>query len=137
MPKPRVNVYLYRLFERAFQLALSFPCFMLICCLPCDERFSFLFYWMCTDFFFHRSSGSSAPFPNSCSSSAQEKKRFTGKDIFRDIKDGLCTISGIRKKFSFSPLGGFRVNFSLVAFEFLLPFFHRLHKVKGAMHLIS
>ena len=61
----------------------------------------------------------------------QEKKRFTGKDIFSDIKDGLHYIWH-QKEILFLLLVASSVNFFFAAFEFLLPFSNRLYGVKGA-----
>lgn len=61
----------------------------------------------------------------------QEKKRFTGKDIFSDIKDGLHYIWH-QKEIFFLLLVASSVNFFFAAFEFLLPFSNRLYGVKGA-----
>ena len=61
----------------------------------------------------------------------QEKKRFTGKDIFSDIKDGLHYIWR-QKEIFFLLLVASSVNFFFAAFEFLLPFSNRLYGVKGA-----
>ena len=61
----------------------------------------------------------------------QEKKRFTGKDIFSDIKDGLHYIWH-QKEIFFLLLAASSVNFFFAAFEFLLPFSNRLYGVKGA-----
>ena len=61
----------------------------------------------------------------------QEKKRFTGKDIFSDMKDGLNYIWH-QKEIFFLLLVASSVNFFFAAFEFLLPFSNRLYGVKGA-----
>ena len=61
----------------------------------------------------------------------QEKKQFTGKDIFSDIKDGLHYIWH-QKDIFFLLLVASSVNFFFAAFEFLLPFSNRLYGVKGA-----
>ena len=61
----------------------------------------------------------------------QESKRFTGKDIFSDIKDGLDYIWH-QKEIFFLLLVASSVNFFFAAFEFLLPFSNRLYEVKGA-----
>ena len=61
----------------------------------------------------------------------QEKKRFTAKDIFSDIKDGLHYIWQ-QKEIFFLLLVASSVNFFFAAFEFLLPFSNRLYGVKGA-----
>ena len=61
----------------------------------------------------------------------QEKKRFTGKDIFSDIKDGLHYIWH-QKEIFFLLLVASSVNFFFAAFEFLLPFSNQLYGVKGA-----
>ena len=61
----------------------------------------------------------------------QEKKRFTGKDIFSDMKDGLDYIWH-QKEIFFLLLVASSVNFFFAAFEFLLPFSNRLYEVKGA-----
>ena len=65
----------------------------------------------------------------------QEKKRFTGKDIFSDIKDGLHYIWH-QKEIFFLLLVASSVNFFFAAFEFLLPFSNRLYGVKGAYSTI-
>ena len=61
----------------------------------------------------------------------QEKKQFTGKDIFSDIKDGLDYIWH-QKEIFLLLLVASSVNFFFAAFEFLLPFSNRLYGVKGA-----
>ena len=61
----------------------------------------------------------------------QEKKQFTGKDIFSDIKDGVHYIWQ-QKEIFFLLLVASSVNFFFAAFEFLLPFSNRLYGVKGA-----
>ena len=61
----------------------------------------------------------------------QEKKKFTGKDIFSDIKDGLHYIWH-QKEIFFLLLVASSVHFFFAAFEFLLPFSNRLYGVKGA-----
>ena len=61
----------------------------------------------------------------------QEKKQFTGKDIFSDIKEGLDYIWH-QKDILFLLLVASGVNFFFAAFEFLLPFSNRLYGVKGA-----
>ena len=61
----------------------------------------------------------------------QEKKQFTGKDIFSDIKEGLDYIWH-QKEIFFLLLVASGVNFFFAAFEFLLPFSNRLYGVKGA-----
>ena len=61
----------------------------------------------------------------------QEKKQFTGKDIFSDMKDGLDYIWH-QKEIFFLLLVASSVNFFFAAFEFLLPFSNRLYGVKGA-----
>ena len=61
----------------------------------------------------------------------QEKKGFTAKDIFSDIKDGLHYIWQ-QKDIFFLLLVASSVNFFFAAFEFLLPFSNRLYGVKGA-----
>ena len=61
----------------------------------------------------------------------QERKQFTGKDIFSDIKDGLDYIWH-QKEIFFLLLVASIVNFFFAAFEFLLPFSNRLYGVKGA-----
>ena len=61
----------------------------------------------------------------------QEKKKFTGKDIFSDIKDGLHYIWH-QKEIFFLLLVASSMNFFFAAFEFLLPFSNRLYGVKGA-----
>ena len=61
----------------------------------------------------------------------QERKQFTGKDIFSDMKDGLDYIWH-QKEIFFLLLVASSVNFFFAAFEFLLPFSNRLYGVKGA-----
>ena len=61
----------------------------------------------------------------------QEKKQFTGKDIFSDIKEGVDYIWH-QKDIFFLLLVASGVNFFFAAFEFLLPFSNRLYGVKGA-----
>ena len=61
----------------------------------------------------------------------QEKKQFTGKDIFSDIKEGLDYIWH-QKDIFFLLLVASGVNFFFAAFEFLLPFSNQLYGVKGA-----
>ena len=61
----------------------------------------------------------------------QESKRFTGKDIFSYIKDGLDYIWH-QKEIFLLLLVASSVNFFFAAFEFLLPFSNRLYGVKGA-----
>ena len=61
----------------------------------------------------------------------QERKQFTGKDIFSDIKDGLDYIWH-QKEIFFLLLVASSVNFFFAAFEFLLPFSNRLYGIKGA-----
>ena len=61
----------------------------------------------------------------------QEKKQFTGKDVFSDIKEGLDYIWH-QKEIFFLLLVASSVNFFFAAFEFLLPFSNRLYEVKGA-----
>ena len=61
----------------------------------------------------------------------QEKKKFTGKDIFADIKDGLHYIRH-QKEIFFLLLVASSVNFFFAAFEFLLPFSNKLYGVDGA-----
>ena len=61
----------------------------------------------------------------------QEKKQFTGKDIFSDIKEGLDYIWH-QKDIFFLLLVASGVNFFFAAFEFLLPFSNRLYGFKGA-----
>lgn len=61
----------------------------------------------------------------------QERKQFTGKDIFSDIKDGLDYIWH-QKEIFFLLLVASSVNFFFAAFEFLIPFSNRLYGVKGA-----
>ena len=61
----------------------------------------------------------------------QEKKQFTGKDIFSDIKEGLDYIWH-QKDIFFLLLVASSVNFFFAAFEFLLPFSNRLYGIKGA-----
>ena len=62
---------------------------------------------------------------------AQEKKPFTGKDIFSDMKAGLDYIWH-QKEIFFLLLVASSVNFFFAAFEFLLPFSNRLYGVNGA-----
>ena len=61
----------------------------------------------------------------------QEKKQFTVKDIFSDIKEGLDYIWH-QKDIFFLLLVASGVNFFFAAFEFLLPFSNQLYGVKGA-----
>ena len=61
----------------------------------------------------------------------QERRQFTGKDIFSDIKDGLDYIWH-QKDIFFLLLVASGVNFFFAAFEFLLPFSNRLYGVNGA-----
>ena len=61
----------------------------------------------------------------------QERKQFTGKDIFSDIKEGLDYIWH-QKDIFFLLLVASGVNFFFAAFEFLLPFSNRLYGGKGA-----
>ena len=61
----------------------------------------------------------------------QERKQFTGKDIFSDIKEGLDYIWH-QKDIFFLLLVASGVNFFFAAFEFLLPFSNRLYGVNGA-----
>ena len=61
----------------------------------------------------------------------QERKQFTGKDIFSDIKGGLDYIWH-QKEIFFLLLVASSVNFFFAAFEFLLPFSNRLYGIKGA-----
>ena len=61
----------------------------------------------------------------------QDKKPFTGKDIFADIKDGLHYIWH-QKEIFFLLLVASSVNFFFAAFEFLLPFSNKLYGVEGA-----
>ena len=61
----------------------------------------------------------------------QDKKPFTGKDIFVDIKDGLHYIWH-QKEIFFLLLVASSVNFFFAAFEFLLPFSNKLYGVQGA-----
>ena len=61
----------------------------------------------------------------------QDKKLFTGKDIFADIKDGLHYIWH-QKEIFFLLLVASSVNFFFAAFEFLLPFSNKLYGVEGA-----
>ena len=65
----------------------------------------------------------------------QEKKQFTGKDIFSDIKEGLDYIWH-QKDIFFLLLVASGVNFFFAAFEFLLPFSNRLYGSKGAYSTI-
>lgn len=61
----------------------------------------------------------------------QEKKAFTGRDIFVDIKDGLHYIWHQQEIF-FLLLVASSVNFFFAAFEFLLPFSNKLYGVQGS-----
>ena len=61
----------------------------------------------------------------------QDKKPFTGKDIFADIKDGLHYIWHQQEIF-FLLLVASSVNFFFAAFEFLLPFSNQLYGSEGA-----
>ena len=61
----------------------------------------------------------------------QEKKQFTGKDIFSDIKEGLDYIWH-HKDIFFLLLVASGVNFFFAAFEFLLPFSNRIYGGNGA-----
>lgn len=61
----------------------------------------------------------------------QDKKPFTGKDIFADIKDGLHYIWH-QKEIFFLLLVASSVNFFFATFEFLLPFSNKLYGVEGA-----
>lgn len=61
----------------------------------------------------------------------QDKKPFTGKAIFADMKDGLGYIWR-QKEIFFLLLVASSVNFFFAAFEFLLPFSNRLYGVEGA-----
>lgn len=61
----------------------------------------------------------------------QEKKAFTGRDIFVDIKDGLHYIWHQQEIF-FLLLVASSVNFFFAAFEFLLPFSNQLYGIQGA-----
>lgn len=61
----------------------------------------------------------------------QEKKAFTGRDIFVDIKDGLHYIWHQQEIF-FLLLVASSVNFFFAAFEFLLPFSNQLYGSEGA-----
>ena len=61
----------------------------------------------------------------------QERRQFTGKDIFSDMKDGLDYIWH-QKEIFLLLLVASSVNFFFAAFEFLLPFSNRLYGVKGA-----
>ena len=61
----------------------------------------------------------------------QDKKPFTGKDIFADIKDGLHYIWH-QKEIFFLLLVASSVNFFFAAFEFLLPFSNQLYGSEGA-----
>ena len=61
----------------------------------------------------------------------QERKQFTGKDIFSDMKHGLNYIWH-QKEIFFLLLVASSVNFFFAAFEFLLPFSNRLYGFKGA-----
>ena len=60
-----------------------------------------------------------------------EKKSFSWKDIFVDMKAGLHYIWH-QKEIFFLLLVASSVNFFFAAFEFLLPFSNRLYGVKGA-----
>lgn len=61
----------------------------------------------------------------------QEKKAFTGRDIFIDIKDGLHYIWHQQEIF-FLLLVASSVNFFFAAFNYLLPFSNQLYGVQGA-----
>ena len=61
----------------------------------------------------------------------QEKKAFTGRDIFLDIKDGLRYMWHQQEIF-FLLLVASSVNFFFAAFEFLLPFSNQLYGSEGA-----
>ena len=61
----------------------------------------------------------------------QEKKTFSWKAIFADMKDGLAYIWS-QKEIFFLLLVASSVNFFFAAFEFLLPFSNRLYGVEGA-----
>ena len=61
----------------------------------------------------------------------QEKKAFTGRDIFVDIKDGLHYIWHQQEIF-FLLLVASSVNFFFAAFNYLLPFSNQLYGVQGA-----
>lgn len=61
----------------------------------------------------------------------QEKKAFTGRDIFVDIKDGLHYIWHQQEIFFFLLVAS-SVNFFFAAFEFLLPFSNQLYGSEGA-----
>ena len=61
----------------------------------------------------------------------QERKQFTWKDIFSDMKYGLNYIWH-QKEIFFLLLVASSVNFFFAAFEFLLPFSNRLYGFKGA-----
>lgn len=61
----------------------------------------------------------------------QEKKAFTGRDIFIDINDGLHYIWHQQEIF-FLLLVASSVNFFFAAFEFLLPFSNQLYGIQGA-----
>lgn len=61
----------------------------------------------------------------------QEKKTFSWKAIFADMKDGLGYIWR-QKEIFFLLLVASSVNFFFAAFEFLLPFSNRLYGVEGA-----
>ena len=61
----------------------------------------------------------------------QEKKTFSWKAIFADMKDGLAYIWR-QKEIFFLLLVASSVNFFFAAFEFLLPFSNRLYGVEGA-----
>lgn len=61
----------------------------------------------------------------------QEKKAFTGRDMFVDIKDGLHYIWHQQEIF-FLLLVASSVNFFFAAFEFLLPFSNQLYGSEGA-----
>ena len=61
----------------------------------------------------------------------QEKKTFSWKDIFIDMKAGLHYIWH-QKEIFFLLLVASSVNFFFAAFEFLLPFSNRLYGVEGA-----
>ena len=61
----------------------------------------------------------------------QEKKTFSWKAIFADMKDGLGYIWH-QKEIFFLLLVASSVNFFFAAFEFLLPFSNQLYGVEGA-----
>lgn len=61
----------------------------------------------------------------------QEKKAFTGRDIFVDIKDGVHYIVK-QKEIFFLLVMASSVNFFFAAFNYLLPFSNQLYGIQGA-----